>query len=586
MSGATKIETLLTENLDIWTSAIERRSKAGRGRSKKFSFYGIEKLRSLILDLAIRGKLVPQIEGEGYASQLLKEIAQLRETTNSRKKSTNTRLINLEGIPKGWATCELGSVVEIVRGITFPGTEKSKIQEDGRIACLRTSNVQDEIDWEDILYIKEKFVSRTDQILLPNDIVMSMANSRELVGKVALVGSDIKERTTFGGFLAVIRPYLISPRFLMVYLRNPRTKIEMIDSASQTTNIANISLAKLRPLKVELPPLAEQHRIVAKVDELMALCDALEAGTYDALEAHGLLVKELLATLTSSQNAEDFAQNWARIETHFDNIFTTEDSVDHLKQTILQLAVMGKLVPQNPNDEPASELVKQLRHSRAEAATEQKLRKLKAPSSENKSSKPFDLPSGWQWATFPELGIFDRGKSKHRPRNDPKLFTPGIHPLVQTGEVARADEYIREFHSEYSDVGLAQSRMWPKGTLCITIAANIADTAILDFDACFPDSVVGFVPFEPITSPRYFLHFMKTAKADLLMYAPQTAQKNINVGILDSVQIPLPPLREMTRIVQKVDSLIALCGRMKSCLVQAQNQQIQFADAVASRAVD
>ena len=101
------------------------------------------------------------------------------------------------------------------------------------------------------------------------------------------------------------------------------------------------------------------------------------------------------------------------------------------------------------------------------------------------------LPDGWCWATMPQLGELGRGKSKHRPRNDPRLLG-GKYPFIQTGDVRRADTWLREFTATYSDVGLAQSKLWPAGTLCITIAANIAETAILTFDACFPDSVVGF----------------------------------------------------------------------------------------------
>ncbi|EHA17205.1 restriction modification system DNA specificity domain protein, partial [Halomonas sp. HAL1] len=175
---------------------------------------------------------------------------------------------------------------------------------------------------------------------------------------------------------------------------------------------------------------------------------------------------------------------------------------------------------------------------------------------------PFDLPKGWAWARFPELGVFGRGKSKHRPRNDPKLFSPGIYPLVQTGEVSRSGNLISEYHSKYSEVGLAQSKLWPEGTLCITIAANIADSAILGFEACFPDSVVGFVPAKELQDKvEYFLIFMKTAREKLLAFAPSTAQKNINLQILESVLIPVPPKEEIERILRRMSEINYLCGR-------------------------
>ena len=347
----------------------------------------------------------------------------------------------------------------------------------------------------------------------------------------------------------------------------------------------NISREKIIATLTALPPIAEQHRIVAKVDELMALCDKLEQQHSNAQEAHETLVSQLLATLTLSQNAAEFNANWQRMYAHFDVLFTTEASIDGLKQTLLQLAVMGKLVPQDPNDEPASELLKRIQAEKAKLIAEGKLKKEKPLASITGNEKPFDLPVGWMWARFPELGEFSRGKSKHRPRNDPSLFNPPIYPLVQTGEVARAGYLIQEYHSKYSETGLLQSRMWKKGTLCITIAANIADSAILGFDACFPDSVVGFSPSKLITSAKYFLYFMKTARKDLLKFAPATAQKNINLEILESVLIPIPPQVEQHRIVAKVDALMALCDQLKTRIQQANQQQQAIANALVAQAV-
>ena len=138
--------------------------------------------------------------------------------------------------------------------------------------------------------------------------------------------------------------------------------------------------------------------------------------------------------------------------------------------------------------------------------------------------------------------------------------------MVQTGDVARSNGVISTYTSKYNETGLAQSMLWPKGTLCITIAANIADSGILSFDACFPDSVVGLIPSLIFQNSRYFEYFMRTTKDDLLEFAPSTAQKNINLGILETLLIPLPPLAEQRRIVAKVDELMALCDRIEAGL--------------------
>lgn len=167
---------------------------------------------------------------------------------------------------------------------------------------------------------------------------------------------------------------------------------------------------------------------------------------------------------------------------------------------------------------------------------------------------PATNPMGWEVVPLNRLGTFERGKSKHRPRNDPKLFG-GDYPFVQTGDVANADFYLRQWSETYSDIGLAQSRLWPRGTLCVTIAANIGKTAILDFDACFPDSVVGFVPQDgwPAVFVKSFLDF---AQKDLEAFAPQAAQKNINLKILDELVIPTPPVARAMRFSQLVSQLL------------------------------
>jgi type I restriction enzyme S subunit len=167
-----------------------------------------------------------------------------------------------------------------------------------------------------------------------------------------------------------------------------------------------------------------------------------------------------------------------------------------------------------------------------------------------------DLPPGWSLTALSELGELRRGKSKHRPRDDPKLYG-GPYPFIQTGDVRRSAGVIREYTQTYSEFGLQQSRLWPAGTLCITIAANIAETGILAAPACFPDSVVGFVSADG-TLVRYVELFFRTIRADLERFAPATAQKNINLSILERVQVPLPPASDRERIVAEVDRRLSI----------------------------
>jgi type I restriction enzyme S subunit len=170
---------------------------------------------------------------------------------------------------------------------------------------------------------------------------------------------------------------------------------------------------------------------------------------------------------------------------------------------------------------------------------------------------PVSNEKGWEKATLEKLGSVNRGVSKHRPRNDPKLLG-GKYPLIQTGDVSNAGTYITAYTQTYSDIGFAQSKLWPAGTLCITIAANIAQTGILTFDACFPDSVVGFVANKDEAHPLFIHGLFGFFQAILEKNAPAAAQKNINLEILRGLEVPKPPIanqNEFARVVEKIEAL-------------------------------
>jgi type I restriction enzyme S subunit len=163
---------------------------------------------------------------------------------------------------------------------------------------------------------------------------------------------------------------------------------------------------------------------------------------------------------------------------------------------------------------------------------------------------PVTNPKGWDIINLGDAGELNRGKSKHRPRNAPELLG-GKYPLIQTGDVANSNGYITEFKSTYSEFGLAQSRMWPKGTLCITIAANIAKTSILTFDSCFPDSIVGFVPNEK-TNNEFVQYWMSFLQKIIEEKAPVSAQKNINLKILRELEFYCPPIKLQNQFAEKI----------------------------------
>jgi type I restriction enzyme S subunit len=162
---------------------------------------------------------------------------------------------------------------------------------------------------------------------------------------------------------------------------------------------------------------------------------------------------------------------------------------------------------------------------------------------------------GWEQKTLQEISTtFGRGKSKHRPRNEPRLYG-GKYPFIQTGDIRNADHFITEYSQTYSELGLAQSKLWPKGTICITIAANIAETGILGFDACFPDSVIGVVANPKEADVGFIEYLLQSFKVRLQAMGKGSAQDNINMGTFENERFPFPSVTEQKQVVAKLDDL-------------------------------
>ena len=189
----------------------------------------------------------------------------------------------------------------------------------------------------------------------------------------------------------------------------------------------------------------------------------------------------------------------------------------------------------------------------------------------------------WELSSFSKLGTLSRGKSKHRPRNDPQLFD-GDYPFIQTGAVAQSGGLITEHSKTLSEFGLKQSRLFPKDTLCITIAANIADTAFLTYPTCFPDSVVGFIADEKVCQREFIKYFIDVNKDNLETFAPATAQKNINLTILNALEIPIPTLIEQKEIVSQVESLFTLADTLEEKIEAAKKRVDKLTQSILAKA--
>ena len=581
------VEKLIVDHMETWTSALQTRSTAGRGSSGKIDLYGIKKLRELILELAVRGKLVPQDPNDEPASELLKRIAaekaELVKQGKIKKQKPLPEISEEEKpfeLPQGWEWVTLATVGEIVGKGTLKSDNPQFWAKNGIkwITPADLSGLKGKYITSGARDISPAGLSNSSARLMPKGSVLF--SSRAPIGYVAIADAEL---STNQGFKSCV-PYIKeSAEYIYYFLLASAKKI---DAEASGTTFKEVSGAIVSKILLPLPPLSEQLKIVSRANELMSLCDQLEQQSLTSLDAHQQLVETLLGTLTDSQNAEELAENWTRISEHFDTLFTTEASVDALKQTILQLAVMGKLVPQDPNDEPASELLKRIAQEKAQLVKEGKIKKQKSLPPISDEEKPFELPEGWEWSYLSDIGILARGRSKHRPRNDPTLYADGTIPLVQTGDVARSNGCINTYSALYNQLGLSQSKLWNKGTLCITIAANIADSGILNFDACFPDSVVGFTPYENEIPVLYFHYFMMTIKSTLEKFAPSTAQKNINIDILSQLFFPCPPLEEFHRIVDKVQNLLSVCDVLRAYIQSAQQTQLHLADALTDAAIN
>ena len=550
---------------------------------------GVARLRELILTLAVQGKLVPQDPADEPASVLLQKIRAEKDrliAAKALKREKNEPALTDDELPfelpDSWSWVALGEVIDIVRGITFPADQKTREAAPGRIACLRTSNVQLAIEWDDLLFVDRSFMGREDQLIQHHDIVMSMANSRELVGKVALIEHVPHAEATFGGFLGVLRPRKIEPRYAMAVLRTPYARSLLIDSSSQTTNIANVSLAKLRPLPFPLPPEAEQSRIVTRVEELMRLCDALEAKGQLGAAQHTQLVSTLLGTLTASATPDELADHWQRVAQHFDLLLDRPEAIDALEQTLLQLAVRGLLVPQDPQDEPASALLQKIRTEKDRLIATGQIKQGKPLPPITDEEKPFELPVGWEWGRLEQLSI----AIVDCPHSTPKFVESG-RLCLDTNSFKQGVllPHKLRFVDESTFVE-RNARLAPQpGDLVFAREGSVGESILIPdgVDACLGQRVMLFRFSTQVSKEFVRLAISSTSFLDALLAMHKgIGAKHVNVGDMRNAVIPLPPLPEQSRIVTRITALRRLCADLRQRLAERQSVQARLAEALVA----
>lgn len=341
------------------------------------------------------------------------------------------------------------------------------------------------------------YCSQPTKIAEKDDILLSV---RAPVGPTNLAPCKV----CIGRGLTAIRPSeVLLTRYVLLFFRYFEAQLA---SKGTGTTFKAITQDVVKNLEIPIPPLPEQERIVARIEELFSQLDA---------------------------GVETLKKTKAQLAVY--------------RQAVLKEAFEGRLTIHVPVNLPLS-----------------------WESSDETNTLPA-IPEDWHYIALKYLGDLGRGKSKHRPRNDPKLFVDGKYPFIQTGDVKAATNCITSFTKQYGEFGLSQSKLWPKGTLCITIAANIAETAFLGIDACFPDSIVGFTPNESILA-EYVRYFVESQKIRLWAFAPATAQKNINLDTLENLIVPYCSIDEQRVVISEIESRLSVCDSIEQTVDTALQQ--------------
>ena len=581
---------LIADHLDIWTTAELPKKKGGRGRgaNSKKSPHGIQKLRELILELAVRGKLVPQDPSDEPASELLKKIATEKAKqikAGEIKKPKPLPSIGEDqkpvGLPKGWAWTQFGTVAEIERGGS-PRPIKSFLTDD-----------PDGLNWIKIGDTDQggKFITSTNEkirregliktrMVYPGDFLLtnSMSFGRPYITKV--------EGCIHDGWLRISPPPTIDKDYLYLLLSSPYV-VNAFKAVAAGAVVLNLNADKVREIGILIPPVNEQQRIAAKVDELMGLCDKLEQEQAESGEAHQQLVETLLGTLTRAENNTEREAAWQRIAEHFDILFTTEASIDQLKQTILQLAVMGKLVPQDPTDEPASQLLKKIASEKERLIKEKKIKKKKPLQEISEDEVIFTLPQSWEWV---RLGLALKkitDGTHHSPPNGERgdyLYISAKNIKNEGVQISNATYVTKDVHEEI------YSRCDPVCGDVLYIKDGATTGIVTINDLSEPFSMLSSVALLKCTEGvlnSYLLLALRSPYFYDEMRAGMTgvAITRVTLKKLDHAFISLPPLEEQHRIVAKVDELMAACDNLKERLQEARVIQVQLADAIVEQAV-
>ncbi len=555
---------------------------------------GIKKLRELILSLAMQGKLVQQDPSDLPASELLKEIkiAKDKLVEEGKFKSLESQEINdvdtekiLFEIPENWIWCRLDDMAGIARGGS-PRPIKSYLTDD-----------PDGWNWIKIgdsdrgkIYIndtREKIRPeglKSTRVVFPGDLILSNSMSFGYPYILNIQGC------IHDGWLLIRTPDKLVDKLFLYYLFLSNHAKESFRKAASGAVVQNLNADKVRQLFIPLPPLAEQRRIVAKIDELMTRCDELEKLRGDRDHKQITVHTAALNRLLIAKEQIGFNTAWQFITQHFGELYSVKENVAELRKAILQLAVMGKLVPQDPNDQPASELLKEIEEEKERLVKAGKIKQSKPLSEIKLKEIPYKLPKSWKWVRLGDVSLFsDSGWSPQclsEPRSgqewgvlkvsavswgdfrpeENKALPQGIEPKPEC-EVRAGDFLISRANTN-------------------ELVARSVVVKVSPFHLMMSDKIVRFNLSQK--NNKDFINFTNLSQFSRDYYArnasgTSSSMKNISREVMNNVPIPIPPLAEQHRIVAKIAQLMALCDNLEKQLDNANSKQTNLLNAVVTK---
>jgi type I restriction enzyme, S subunit len=549
----------------------------------------ITRLRRFILDLALRGKLVPQDTKDEPASELLKRIAaekaRLVKAGEIKRSDVDPVDQNEEPflVPQNWSWTRLGEIGDWGSGSTPPRGNSDFY--GGGITWLKSGELNDNrhlVGSEET--VTELALARGSfRLNRPGDVLIAMYGAT--IGRVAILAETAVTNQAVCG----CTPFAgVFNQFLFLFLLSQR---DQFHSASEGGAQPNISKIKIVWTPFPLPPLAEQQRIVAKVDELMALCDRLEAG-----RAHREATRDRLSAASLARlNAPDpdpatFADHASFALATLPALTTRPDQVKQLRQTILNLAVRGKLVPQDPNDESASELLKRIAVDRADLTKHRAIRGEEPLAPIQPDELPFSVAEKWVWTRIGDAVLFTQygtSQKSHPSEKGVPVLTMGN---IQDGLVVWHNEKkIPETSDGLPALFLSKFDILYNRTNSAELVGKTGIYLGEDRMRTFASYLIRLRPSLEWTDPRFLNMAMNTPEFRETQVVPlikkQTGQANVNGTALKNMLIPLPPLAEQHRIVAKVVEFMALCDKLEASLAGGDDTRRRLLDALLAEAL-